>query len=134
LRRQNILKHRIVGQGRGSCRIGQDVGAGAGFGAVVVRTGKTVTDTNVMLTEEAEALRCIEVQSVVVAGGVFEVAHALACELAAQVREWTKRVIDARRRGDRTNKSARRALDQIDDLILARNRRSVLQVVMPPAE
>src|SRR5205814_10516398 len=97
----------------GKCRVDGDIGAGACFGAVIVRTGKAVADANVVLTQEAEGFRGVEVQAVVVAGGVLEVAKALAQILTAQFRTRSRlsrsRVVEARRRRDRTtNQAARR--------------------------
>src|SRR5207237_230378 len=118
-----------------SCSIrDEDVRAGAGFGSVIVRAGKAVTDTNVVLTEEAEALGSIQVQSVVVAGGVFEVAKTLALKLTTKVRERAGGISYARGRCDRANEAARRALDQIRNGIRPRGCRCVIQVVMTPAE
>ena len=91
-----------------------------------MRTGKAVADTNVVLTQKTEGLRRIEVQAVVVPGGVLEVAKALAQILTAEFRTRSRlsrsRVVDARRGSDRTtNQAARRALNQIIDITIPKD-------------
>ena len=89
IRHQRVLQCSVAGQNRGrGYRIDRNIRTGAEFRTVVMRACKAITYAHVVLAQETEGLRGIEVVVVVVALGVLVKPETLATEgLAPLIRQ-----------------------------------------------